>query len=101
MPEENQLIYDWNAVAEDAWRKPSHKIEFDDESLRDGFQSPSVGPPTVDERVRILHLLDNPTLAREMGARGCQKVHQRYTVEQMVQQTEALFERLLNHHEVS
>ena len=52
------LIYDWNSAGEGGWKKPPHRIEFDDESLRDGLQSPSVVTPTVDERVRIIHLMD-------------------------------------------
>jgi len=52
------LIYDWNSAGGGGWKKPPHRIEFDDESLRDGLQSPSVVTPTVDERVRIIHLMD-------------------------------------------
>jgi len=55
---ERELIYDWNTVLPDGWKKPPHTIEFDDETLRDGLQSPSVTTPTIDEKVRILKLMD-------------------------------------------
>jgi 2-isopropylmalate synthase len=48
------LIYDWNKT--DA-PKPQ-TILLDDETLRDGLQSPSVRCPTIDEKLRILHLID-------------------------------------------
>jgi 2-isopropylmalate synthase len=31
---------------------------LDDETLRDGLQSPSVRTPTIDQKIRILHLID-------------------------------------------
>ena len=49
------LIYDWNA--KQTREKPS-KIILLDETLRDGLQSPSVKAPTIDQKLRILHLLD-------------------------------------------
>jgi 2-isopropylmalate synthase len=33
-------------------------VLLDDETLRDGLQSPSVRCPTIDEKLRILHLID-------------------------------------------
>ncbi|MCE9638334.1 MAG: LeuA family protein [Planctomycetes bacterium] len=47
------LIYDWNVL--EAPAKPDHKAEFDDETLRDGLQSPSVRTPTVGQKIEILH----------------------------------------------
>jgi isopropylmalate/homocitrate/citramalate synthase len=49
------LIYDWNTAAEKPARAGGRRIEFDDETLRDGLQSPSVTDPSIDEKVRILH----------------------------------------------
>jgi isopropylmalate/homocitrate/citramalate synthase len=51
------LIYDWNhdAVAEGP-QKPVAML--DDETLRDGLQSPSVRNPTIDEKIGILHHMD-------------------------------------------
>ena len=49
------LIYDWNKVA--AGPPPPH-VMLDDETLRDGLQSPSVRAPSIDEKIRILHLID-------------------------------------------
>lgn len=51
------LIYDWNEAG-DAPPKPGRRIEFDDETLRDGLQSPSVTSPTVDQKVELLRLMD-------------------------------------------
>jgi 2-isopropylmalate synthase len=48
------LIYDWNRT--DA--PPPATILLNDETLRDGLQSPSVRCPTIDEKIRILHLID-------------------------------------------
>ena len=48
------LIYDWNVAPEG---KPP-VVMLDDETLRDGLQSPSVRTPTIDEKLRILHLID-------------------------------------------
>jgi 2-isopropylmalate synthase len=51
------LIYDWNhdAVA-DGPGKPVAML--DDETLRDGLQSPSVRTPTIEEKIGILHHMD-------------------------------------------
>lgn len=51
----DELIYDWN-VTED-YPKPPHKIEFDDETLRDGLQCPSVNAPPLADRIRLLQLM--------------------------------------------
>jgi 2-isopropylmalate synthase len=48
------LIYDWNTAGA---VQPRH-VMLDDETLRDGLQSPSVRCPTIDEKLRILHLID-------------------------------------------
>ena len=48
------LIYDWNRTDTP---KP-RTVLLDDETLRDGLQSPSVRCPTIDEKLRILHLID-------------------------------------------
>ena len=53
---EEELIYDWNIAA--PGERPKHKIEFDDETLRDGLQSPSVTDPAVDEKIELLHLMN-------------------------------------------
>ncbi len=50
------LVHDWNLV-EPAERAPLGPILLDDETLRDGLQSPSVRTPTIDEKLRILHLI--------------------------------------------
>ena len=52
-PRREDLIYDWNTV--DAPAKPTHRATFDDESLRDGLQSPSVHTPTIEQKIEILH----------------------------------------------
>jgi 2-isopropylmalate synthase len=48
------LIHDWNADA----AAPRAVAMLDDETLRDGLQSPSVRNPTVDEKIQILHHMD-------------------------------------------
>jgi 2-isopropylmalate synthase len=49
------LIYDWNTVDTAADPRP---VMLDDETLRDGLQSPSVRTPTIDQKLRILHLME-------------------------------------------
>src|SRR6266511_1309191 len=51
------LIYDWNVAGERPSRPSSRKVDFDDETLRDGLQSPSVTDPSIDEKIRILHYM--------------------------------------------
>ena len=48
------LIHDWNHDA----AAPRASAMLDDETLRDGLQSPSVRTPSVDERIQILHQMD-------------------------------------------
>jgi 2-isopropylmalate synthase len=55
MTEPHPLIYDWNRI--EAPPRP-REVLLDDETLRDGLQSPSVRCPTIDEKLAILHLID-------------------------------------------
>jgi len=51
------LIYDWNHDASpEGPDKPLAML--DDETLRDGLQSPSVRSPTIDQKIDILHHMD-------------------------------------------
>jgi 2-isopropylmalate synthase len=52
----NPLIHDWNQAEAPA---PARLISFDDETLRDGLQSPSVRDPDIGEKIRILHLMED------------------------------------------
>jgi 2-isopropylmalate synthase len=52
---DQSLIHDWNATA--AGPRPA-QVMLDDETLRDGLQSPSVRCPTIDQKIAILHLVD-------------------------------------------
>jgi isopropylmalate/homocitrate/citramalate synthase len=53
----DELIYDWNTI-DPALIPPNRHIGFDDETLRDGLQSPSVSEPPVEQKIELLHLMD-------------------------------------------
>ena len=55
--DDRELIYDWNLAGE-VWDQPPFRIQFDDETLRDGLQSPSVMTPTIGQKIELLHLMD-------------------------------------------
>lgn len=55
---ESDLIYDWN-THEDSGFMPAEPIQFDDETLRDGLQNPSVVDPPIDDKIEILHLMND------------------------------------------
>ncbi len=53
----DELVYDWNTV-DAVLTHPNRHIGFDDETLRDGLQSPSVSEPAVEKKIELLHLMD-------------------------------------------
>jgi 2-isopropylmalate synthase len=54
---ESELIYDWNRVGGGELRPSRGRVELNDETLRDGLQSPSVRSPAIGDKLRILHLM--------------------------------------------
>ncbi len=57
MKKENNLIFDWNK--KDALFFPKNPPQLDDETLRDGLQSPSVKTPTLEEKIKIIHFISD------------------------------------------
>jgi 2-isopropylmalate synthase len=51
------LIYDWNTTGE-APKKSSGAIQFDDETLRDGLQSPSARDPELGDKIALVRMMD-------------------------------------------
>src|SRR5438067_4672417 len=70
--DERELIYDWNRAGGAAsfdWTRA--RVYLNDETLRDGLQSPSVRDPALDEKVRLLHLMaDLGIVAADIGLPG-------------------------------
>jgi 2-isopropylmalate synthase len=52
----DDLIYDWNLQGERV-AATRRDVELDDETLRDGLQSPSVQTPTIEEKIACLHAM--------------------------------------------
>jgi len=70
-----ELIYDWNKV-DPALHKPDRHIGFDDETLRDGLQSPSVCEPTAEKKIELLHLMEALSIdTADIGLPGAGGTH--------------------------
>jgi 2-isopropylmalate synthase len=54
----DRLIYDWNTIERRAPVVMKGNFELHDETLRDGLQNPSVVDPPIEDKLEILHLLD-------------------------------------------
>src|ERR687886_157698 len=71
----SDLIYDWNRV-EPTFDKPPRRVSFDDETLRDGLQSPSVCEPSVERKLELLHLMDDLRIdTADIGLPGAGGTH--------------------------
>src|SRR5947199_5828579 len=53
----SNLIYDWNSLSGPPVAL-THPVWLDDETLRDGLQSPSVKDPPIGQKIEILHLME-------------------------------------------
>jgi 2-isopropylmalate synthase len=53
----SELIYDWNHAVPGTLRPDGHVL-LNDETLRDGLQSPSVRDPSIAEKIEILHMME-------------------------------------------
>lgn len=83
LPEESELIYDWNTREP---RPRPARVEFDDETLRDGIQSPSARDPGIEEKLRILHLMAELGIdAADLGLPGA-SARQRADVKRMAEE---------------
>ena len=52
----DELIYDWNQMD---GTPEIRGLMFDDETLRDGLQSPSARDPDLGQKIELLHLMDS------------------------------------------
>jgi 2-isopropylmalate synthase len=68
--DERELIHDWNKVgAPFDWA--TARVDLNDETLRDGLQSPSVQDPSLDTKRHLLHLMaDLGIVAADIGLPG-------------------------------
>lgn len=77
--DERSLIYDWNTVDYDIARNPEnhpHGVWFDDETLRDGLQSPSANNPTIEQKIELLDFMEKLGLQKvDLGLPGAGPLH--------------------------
>jgi len=70
--DERELIYDWNRAGGGTqfdWSRA--RVDLNDETLRDGLQSPSVHDPALEVKKRLLHLMaDLGIVAADIGLPG-------------------------------
>lgn len=70
-----ELVYDWNMI-EPSIKAPGRPISFDDETLRDGLQSPSVSEPPVEQKLELLHLMEALSIdTADIGLPGAGGTH--------------------------
>src|SRR5688572_18201335 len=68
-----ELIFDWNEVNRKGRLIPENATFFD-ETLRDGLQNPSVVDPKIEDKLKILHLMEDLGIhAADVGLPGSSK----------------------------
>ena len=76
---ESELIYDWNAIDYEIARNPSnhpHGVWFDDETLRDGLQSPSARNPEIEQKIELIDYMEKLGIQKvDLGLPGAGPFH--------------------------
>ena len=63
------LIHDWNSLGDIDWS--AVEVDLNDETLRDGLQSPSAIDPAPDDKRQLLHMMaDLGIVAADIGLPG-------------------------------
>jgi len=57
VPDRQKLVYDWNLIGESE-PLTDKRVLLDDETLRDGLQSPTVSDPAIEDKIYLLHLME-------------------------------------------
>ncbi|MFQ5601121.1 MAG: LeuA family protein [Candidatus Krumholzibacteriia bacterium] len=85
----SSLVFDWNKLDDFQFRhKPD--LELNDETLRDGLQSPSVRDPELPQKIRLLHLMEELGIhSLDVGLPGAGK--------HAVEHIEALIREIVTH----
>ena len=77
--DESALIYDWNTIEYDISRNSNnhpHGVWFDDETLRDGLQSPSARNPTISQKIELLTYMEKLGIQKvDLGLPGAGPFH--------------------------
>tara|TARA_B100000424_G_scaffold4888_1_gene3631 strand:- start:845 stop:2104 length:1260 start_codon:yes stop_codon:yes gene_type:complete len=77
--EEHDLIYDWNDIDYSIDRDESdhpHELWFDDETLRDGLQSPSARNPTIQQKIELIDYMEKLGIQKvDLGLPGAGPFH--------------------------
>ncbi|MCH2643941.1 MAG: hypothetical protein MKZ54_01380 [Candidatus Poseidoniaceae archaeon] len=77
--DEHSLIYDWNTIEYEFNRNPNnhpHGVWFDDETLRDGLQSPSARNPSVDQKIELIDYMEKLGIQKvDLGLPGAGPLH--------------------------
>ncbi len=85
----SELIYDWNRIHPASLRPMGHVL-LNDETLRDGLQSPSVRDPSIQGKIQILHLMETLGInSLDLGLPGAGA--------RAVEQVEALAREIVDH----
>src|SRR5213082_2622790 len=85
MRAEEDLFFDWNVAEERGAGRLFEAVALD-ETLRDGIQSPSATDPCIEDKIEILHLLDELGVAQlDVGLPGAGP-HQRGAVKRLVEE---------------
>src|SRR5262245_5975553 len=58
MPDRQKLVHDWNLVG-DPSPLTKKSVLLNDETLRDGLQSPTVCDPSIEAKIQLLHLMED------------------------------------------
>jgi 2-isopropylmalate synthase len=76
---ESELIYDWNTIDYEIARNPSnhpHGVWFDDETLRDGLQSPSARNPEIEQKIELIDYMEKLGIQKvDLGLPGAGPFH--------------------------
>ena len=77
--DEQGLIYDWNTVDYEIIRDSRdhpHELWFDDETLRDGLQSPSARNPEIEQKLELIDYMEALGIQKvDLGLPGAGPFH--------------------------
>ena len=77
--EEDALIFDWNSVDYEIIRNEKqhpHDLWFDDETLRDGLQSPTAKNPSIEQKIELIDFMEKLGIQKvDLGLPGAGPQH--------------------------